>query len=193
MGTSFHLSYFDEYDLIVAMNEDIRSAIFRSMTLEHQEHYGPKCRLLSEFLSPTFCGINSKTKKDTEENPYDVMLHTLDYELREKVAPLADYLTDRSSNVFTTNEVEAALILASAGLTRFCLDTIDAQFDAAFQVLLENNFKKKDVEISWEKAEEQLVRCNASVMGYFSPAQRKRRFDCYMEEMRGLLQGGEEG
>eukprot|EP00957_Ditylum_brightwellii_P168692 12839937-Ditylum_brightwellii.AAC.1 len=121
------------------------------MSLEHQEGYGPKCQLLSEFLSPTFYKIHS-SKVETE-NPYDVMLQTLDYNLCAKVAPLADYLTYRSSNVFYTNEVEAALILASA--EKGCGDKLGE--------------------------------------GGRAVGKRKRRFDCYMEEICGLLQGGEEG
>lgn len=178
IGTSFDLSYLDEYDLIVAMDEDIRSLILRSLPHADQEYYSPRCRLLSEFLSPEFCKINN-AKKET------ILLNMLDSELFGRVAPLSDSITDRSSNVFFTDQGEAALILASAGLTRFCLDTIDVQFEASFQSLLQANIGRNPrLQADWDLADEQLRRCSAAITGYFSPAQRKTRFEEYLMNLR---------
>ena len=178
IGTSFDLSYLDEYDLIVAMDEDIRSLILRSLPHADQEYYSPRCRLLSEFLSPEFCKINN-AKKET------ILLNMLDSELFGRVAPLSDSITDRSSNVFFTDQGEAALILASAGLTRFCLDTIDVQFEASFQSLLQANIGRNPrLQADWDLADEQLRRCSAAITGYFSPAQRKTRFEEYLRKLR---------
>lgn len=178
IGTSFDLSYLDEYDLIVAMDEDIRSLILRSLPHADQEYYSPRCRLLSEFLSPEFCKINN-AKKET------ILLNMLDSELFGRVAPLSDSITDRSSNVFFTDQGEAALILASAGLTRFCLDTIDVQFEASFQSLLQANIGRNPrLQADWDLADEQLRRCSAAITGYFSPAQRKTRFEEYLRNLR---------
>jgi hypothetical protein len=129
----------------------------------------------------------------------------LDPELFDQVAPFADSIIDRSSNVITHPDsqaaLNAALILASSGLVRFCLDTIDAQFETAFQSLLQQNFyshehlvelnsdKKKNSSSNsdnkiWYQADDQLRRCSASVTGFFSPEQRRRRFERHIVDLR---------
>jgi hypothetical protein len=208
LGTSFDLSYLDEYDLVVAMDDDIRSMILRSLSVTDQEYYGPKCRLLSEFLSPEFCSISSSKSNNAEQQnegtndqtniQHDVLLNMLDPELRDHVAPFSDLIIDRSSNVITQPDSQtaltAALILASSGLVRFCLDTIDAHFETAFQTLLQHNFYSQEhlVEFhngsksnnsNWYQADDQLRRCSASVTGFFSPEQRRRRFDRHIADL----------
>jgi len=182
MGTAFDLSFFDESDLIVVMDDDIRSLILRSLPAEDQERLAPRCRLLSEFLSPAFT-----TRDDDKHNNFQ-LLDMLDPELKERVAPTADCIIGSSSNVFASEDDQQkidALILASAGLTHFCLDTIDDQFDDQFQKLLKDNFARLDqIPDSWRQADAQLTRCCASITGYFSPKQRKTRYELYLENLR---------
>ena len=226
MGTSFDLSYLDEYDLIVAMDDDIRSLILRSLSVTDQEYYGPKCRLLSEFLSPEFCGISQHVNPDSNSNSeppvieatktttdgdtmnqplnIELLLNTLDPDLKDRVTPFWEDVIDRSSTVITQPESSAmqtaALILASSGLVRFCLDTIDAQLEAAFQSLLQNNFHSREHVRSmdnnrngsstdasnryWEQVDAQLRRSCSSVTGFFSPGQRRVRFERHMDGLR---------
>jgi len=106
----------------------------------------------------------------------------LDPELKDRVAPAADRIIGSSSSVFDSDDEKIdALILASVGITRFCLDTMDDQLDARFQSLLEENFASLDqVPESWLQADAQLTRCCAAVTGYFSPSQRKMRFERHL-------------
>lgn len=208
MGTSFDLSYLDEYDLIIPMNDDIRSLILRSLGAIDQEYYGPKCRLLSEFLSPEFCSVsqsqsigsvaqtinNSKNDNDDDEQQIretsnaKILLDVLDQELRDRVAPYSDLVIDRSSNVLDEHQLElqtAALILAASGVTKFCLEAMEAQFESSFQSLLQHNFRSPEhLEVSREEADAQLRRCSHSVTGYFSPEQRRTRFEQHIADLR---------
>lgn len=208
IGTAFSLSFLDEYDLVIAMDEDIRSLILRSVTTENADHYAQKCKALSEFLNLDFCG---STK--------DALLDMLEPDLRERSEPFSDVVHSsiHIDNIFRDTKVpvnpraisriimneqgaavpntmdwpvvEASMILASAGITRFCLDTIDFQFNAAFETLLERNmYKKEHLEMKWETVDEQLGRCNASVCGYFSPKQRKEKFDQYYKTLQEKIQ-----
>jgi len=217
MGTSFDLSYLDEYDLIIAMDDDIRSLMLRSLTVDDQEYYAPKLRLLTEFLSPEFCSVSSTTSNiasgkqppgtqedddqatdNTQPTTIDktidedasTLLDMLDSELRERVEPCSNLIIGRSSNVLQTESLEyqtAALILASSGVTKFCLDTMEAQFETAFDSLLQMNFHSQehlDSNITAEQADDQLRRCSHSVSGYFSPKQRRTRFERHMTQLR---------
>lgn len=210
MGTDFDLSYLDEYDLIVAMDEDIRSLILRSLpSSEDQEYYRPRCRLMSEFLSPGFV-TNSMTHENcakasdddttndgAERKKRRVQWDMLDTTYQDRVAPWVDQVLDRSSNLFTTTRnnlvsdwpvVESGLILASGGITRFCLSTIEAQFEAALESLLETNlYKKEHLEKHWDEVDSQLRRCNSVVTGYFSPGQRKTRFERHWAKLQATL------
>lgn len=211
MGTSFDLSYLDEYDLIIAMDDDIRSLILRSLSTDDQEYYAPKVRLLTEFLSPEFCSVSSTnvvTKEDDDQatkNPQSTivdkttdedastLLDMLDSDLRERVEPCSDLIIGRSSTVLQTETLEyqtAALILASSGVTKFCLDTMEAQFETAFESLLQMNFHSQehlDSNITADQADDQLRRCSHSVSGYFSPEQRRTRFERHMATLRITL------
>jgi hypothetical protein len=85
------------------------------------------------------------------------------------------------------------MILASAGITRFCLDTMDTQFDKAYQSLLDCNiYKLKHTLLTWETVDEQLQRCNASVCGYFSPKQRKLKFEQHLQILTKQFQQQQE-
>lgn len=200
MGTNFDLSYLDEYDLVVAMDEDIRSLILRSLPTEDQEYYRPRCRLLSEFLSPGFVanGMTPGTLVGVKEKENQVQWDMLDTIYQDRVAPWKDQVIDRSSNLFATTDlvsdwpmVEAGLILASGGITRFCLSTIEAQFEAALQSLLETNvYKKEHLEKHWDEMDLQLRRCNSVVTGYFSPGQRKVRYERHLVQLQAKLGDG---
>ena len=51
----------------------------------------------------------------------------------------------------------SSLIVACTGLTKFCLDTMDRQFDVAFQTMLNLHFKElSDLEYTLEEADAQL-------------------------------------
>lgn len=230
MGTAFDLSYLDEYDLIIAMDDQIRSLILRSLNnADDQAYYAPKCRLLSEFLSPTFCSVSRGEGLDGDHVDYgqddDTALQSmLDDDLFQRVLPFSDLVRDRSSNVFSSDGitlkdirsntpfivlsdsgvavpnfdagwplVEAAMIVASTGITQFCLDTMDAQMDASFQSLLEQHFCRKEHlhDIDWEQADDQLRKSSFAVTGYFSPQQRKDRFERHIEKLRNTVSGGE--
>jgi len=191
MGTLFDKNYLDEYDLILCFDDDLRTHILRSLPgLEDQEYYAPKCRLLSEFLSPEFCNLHQSQHPDSSTT----LRNMVEADLLERVdttVPEAAAIEDQSSNVFANvdgADFEAAMIMACAGLTRFCLDTIDTQFESAFFSMLDKNFyRPESLSLSWEKADDQLRLCNSSVTGYFSPKQRRIWVEKHMEKLRDKL------
>lgn len=226
LGTAFDLSYLDEYDLVIAMDDQIRSLILRSLgSADDEAYYAPKCRLLSEFLSPNFCRVSSRRGGRFDGNNHaggetddDAMLRTmLDYDLFERTLPFSDLVRDRSSNIFSSDGmtlkdytrgaprvvltddgvavpnlaagwplVEAAMIVASTGITQFCLDTMDSQMETTFQSLLEQHFCREEHlhGMSWEQADDQLRKSSFAITGYFSPQQRRTRFDRHMDKLR---------
>jgi hypothetical protein len=212
MGTSFRLDNLDEYDLIISMNQEVHEAILRSLSLENQLSYGPKCRLLWEFLSPDFCDIHKKAGGDNH------LLDMLDSDLRERLEPYLELVKDCSSNSFPSSTItwedvyaprmvlsdttgaavpntkgwpptEAAVILASTGLTKFCLDSIDFQMELAFQSLLDRHFcRQEHLEYDFDQADEQMRAGSFAVTGYFSPKQRKTRFEEHTRKLRLRLE-----
>jgi len=256
IGTAFELSNLDDYDLVIAMDDEIRALILRSLALvegddhsNNHDYYSQKCRSFSEFLSMAFCGSihsyanqdddnyitgNDKNEKDSSnaksKDEVEALLNMLDTPLRSRVEPFWGVFHDESrphrqlsinSEIFRHAEVptslevaesqpaiilsesgaavpntregswpmvQAAMVLASAGLTRFCLDTIDAQFHHAFQTLLERNLcRLEHLELTWETVDDQLQRCNAAVYGYFSPKQRKAKFERHRASLQTKL------
>ncbi|KAL7555049.1 hypothetical protein ACHAWF_018643 [Thalassiosira exigua] len=206
-GTSFDLSYLDQYDLIVALDDEIQSLILRSLPPE--SGYEGKCRLLSEFLSVDFCGIQNKDGV-TDKSLQDV----IEPGLWERAMPYYNLTKDSSSSIFSDwvipdddqprlvlsesgaailNQigwplVEAAMLIACAGITRFCLDTMDTQFDAAFDSLLGAHFHRLEhLDFSIEQAEAQLCLGSSAVTGYFSPKERRARIEKHFEELRSKL------
>ena len=219
-GTSFSLSYLDQYDLIIAMDDEIQSLILRSIPPEISG-YEQKCRLLSEFLSIDFCGIQSKGGNILTDESLQNMIEP---GLWERAKPFYYMATNNSgsdiSSIFlnsttTWNDVyqprmilsetesgmmaavpnqvgwplvEAAMLVACAGITRFCLDTMDAQFDAAFDTLLGLHFcRSEHLEYSVSQADDQLRLGSLSVTGYFSPEERHSRIENHFEELRSKL------
>ncbi|KAL9179115.1 hypothetical protein ACHAXT_000157 [Thalassiosira profunda] len=204
-GTAFDLAYLDEYDLIIAMDDDIQSLILRSLPPE--SGYEQKIRLLSEFLSIDFCGVQQNGTM-TDQSFQDMIEPTL----WERVLPFYNTTKGASSGIFadaTTWEdiytpriiltdtgaavpnlsgwpmVEAAMVVACAGVTRFCLDTMDVQFNAAFQTLLEAHFHRPEhLGITVEQADDQLRKGSLSLTGYFSPKQRHNRIEQHLESLR---------
>ena len=82
----------------------------------------------------------------------------------------------------------ASLTVACTGLTKFCLDTMDRQFDLAFQNMLDLHFNKEaDLDYTLEEADAQLRRGGQGVSGYFSPEQRKERIEKHMTKLRLTL------
>eukprot|EP00586_Coscinodiscus_wailesii_P023846 CAMPEP_0172500654 /NCGR_PEP_ID=MMETSP1066-20121228/141338_1 /TAXON_ID=671091 /ORGANISM="Coscinodiscus wailesii, Strain CCMP2513" /LENGTH=333 /DNA_ID=CAMNT_0013274993 /DNA_START=65 /DNA_END=1066 /DNA_ORIENTATION=- len=212
LGTSFDMSFVEECDLVIAMDDEVHSLIIRSLSVDDQNAYGPKCRLLSDFLSLDFCNVHGR-EKETGRN---VLLNMLEPELRERSAPFYEKVKDSSSQVFATstkwnhiNEahniidnsiaitnptawpmVEAAIIVASAGLTRFCLDTMDVQFESAFRSLLAQHFcRHEHLTMSYEEADAQLRKGSSHVTGYFSPEQRRIQIEQHLAALRLELEG----
>jgi len=231
----FELSLLDKYDLIISMNEDVQSKIVRSLPVE-MNGYEQKCRLLTEFLSMDFCGVNNEEdgvdgedmgSSDTESAAF---MNLIPSELLDRVEPYYDRLinkknksssidtddTDTSTQSSTTyqftdsdmNEPRmilsnngamipnptgfhptiSSLIVACTGLTKFCLDTMDRQFDVAFETMLNLHFKElSDLEYTLEEADAQLRRGGQGVSGYFSPEQRMERIQRHMNKLRLTL------
>lgn len=208
-GVSFSLDLLLEYDLIISMNEEVQNLILRSLSPNQQHSYGPKCRLLAEFLSVDFCGIHSKQSSNND----NLLLDMLDSDLYERAVPFSNLVRDSSSsNIFTSTitwkdayeprmalsgtgaavpntsgwpQIEAAILLASAGITRFCLDTMNSQMEAAFQSLLALHFSRKEhLEFTFHQADEQMRRGSVAISGYFSPQERQTRFEQHLASLR---------
>ena len=205
LGTAFDISYISEYDLIIAMNESVQSLILRS--LPSDSGYEPKCRTLSEFLSTDFCGIQSQG--DVTEA---LLKDMFEVDLWQRVEPFYDLVKDSSSTIFSqsldandihqpsfvlsetgsavpnTNgwpQVQAAMLVACTGIVKFCLDTMDAQFDASLDNLLQKNFyKPQHLDFTVEQADDQLRKSSFSITGYFSPKQRQERIKRHFDSLR---------
>mmetsp|Transcript_26563 Transcript_26563/g.40305 ORF Transcript_26563/g.40305 Transcript_26563/m.40305 type:complete len:379 (-) Transcript_26563:59-1195(-) len=235
-GTALDLSYhLDQYDLIVTMDDNIRSRILRSIVGEkEQQEYAAKCRLLSDFL-PEGVLLESTNTNSSSSNDASTILDMLDGELQDRVKVLSpllreeetkNQLSDILHRYFDDNGLlfqiavpankdefhasrprliltpsgaaswnihqeswpltEVAMIMATAGITRFCLDTIQNYYDQSFQNLLEINYPilhkncvDDDDALQWEKVDAQLRRCSHLICGYFSPGERKGRWEAY--------------
>ena len=110
-------------------------------------------------------------------------------------------LTDQGTvvpNRQSPRVVHAALILATTGITRFCLDAMNVQMEDAFRHMLvtvlkhsnndttknDDNTTENHTVLPWKTVEERLTLCNSAVAGYFSPRQRRERYEQYCEELR---------
>lgn len=235
-GTSFNLfDSLDQYDLIIACNDEIQNQILRSLpsptatstgdnvTTVGYEH---KCRSLSEFLSLNFCGAENNNEI-TQQTIQDM----IDPGMWEKAKPYcagmwekakpyydASCSTNRGdifsesmpSDVYSNpriilNEngaaipnqsgwplVEASMLVACAGITRFLLDTLDTQFDTAFAQLLHSHFYRHEhLSTSIEAADDQLRRGSLSITGYFSPKEHERRIVRHFEALRLKLKNSD--
>ncbi len=224
-GTSFNLfDSLDQYDLIIACNDEIQNQILRSLpsptatstgdnvTTVGYEH---KCRSLSEFLSVSFCGaendkeITQQTIQDMIEpgmweksKPYyDASCSTTGGDIFSESTPSDVYSNPRiilnENGAAIPNQsgwplVEAAMLVACAGITRFLLDTLDAQFDTAFAQLLDRHFYRHEhLNISIEAADDQLRRGSLSITGYFSPKERERRIVRHFEALSSKLKNSD--
>ena len=121
----FDLSCFDDYDLIISLDDDIQSVILRSLPADSS--YAYKCRLLSEFLSPNF--VNIQRSKANNNKVDDILLmEMVDPELWERTQSF--YKIEKRINVFSAKILEdvydpATMMLACTGITRFFfLDTV---------------------------------------------------------------------
>ena len=148
-----------------------------------------------------------------------VLIDMIEPELWERAGPFYDMAKGSSSSVFATSStiskdaaeprlvlsesgaavpntvgwplVEAAMLVACAGVTRFCLDTMDSQFDLAMQNLLDTFFYREEhLDISLDEADAQLRKGSFSVTGYFSPRQRRERIEQHLAALRLRLLGG---
>lgn len=220
MGTSFDISFLDECDLIISMDEEIQEMILRSLPAEG---YESKCRLLSEFLSGDFYSINAKNMSDAAseiKSSESVLIDMIEPELWERAGPFYDMAKGSSSSIFAASStiskdvaeprmilseggaavpntigwplVEAAMLVACAGVTRFCLDTMDSQFDLALQTLLDTFFYREEhLDMSLDEADAQLRKGSFSVTGYFSPRQRQERIEKHLADLRSRLGTGQ--
>lgn len=176
---------------------------------DHFCYYAHKVKVLGDFLQLDFCGsIRRDENPVTVESLLNMMEPTW-RDLVEPYAQVLVSESHANADIFRNvqlptkshspvvppiamNEqgavvpnfqswplVQAALLLASAGLVRFCLDALDAHFEAAFDILLERNVKER---VEWSvQLDEQLALCNAAVCGYFSPQQRRAKFDLHLQ------------
>lgn len=205
LGTAFDISHISEYDLIIAMNENVQSLILRS--LPSDSGYEPKCRILSEFLSTDFCGIQS------QDDVTEALLKDMfEVDLWQRVEPFYDLIKDSSSTIFSQSmdakdfhqptfvlsekgsavpnttgwpQVQAAMLFACTGIVKFCLDTMDAQFVASLDNLLAVNFNKREhLDFTVEQADDQLRKSSFSITGYFSPNQRQERIKKHFDSLR---------
>ena len=233
LGTAFDMSYLDENDLVLCLDDDIRSLILRSVPSQDADHYACKVRSLKDFLRPDFYTRMDKIDDNEKDDDLNVvknidrvnfpLLKMLESDLAELVSPFVDSIVDQNveidfSEVFQKAIIpeklnmpsepylklnregttailnpsswplaQAALILAAAGVTRFCLATMDVQFEEAFQELLKSNIPVSSTNhnnMTWTELDEQLRRCNASVCGYFSPQQRRTRYEQYCQNLQ---------
>ena len=220
MGTSFDMSFLDEYDLIIALDEDVQDLILRSLQPAGKSGCESKCRLLSEFLSGDFYNINTKdtsVASDEEKKASDsVLISMIEPELWERAGPFYEMAKGSSSSIIATSSslekdvaeprmiftdagaavpntvgwplVEAAMLVACAGVTRFCLDTMDSQFDLALNNLLDTFFYREEhLDLSLDEADAQLRKGSFSVTGYFSPRQRRERIEQHLTNLRSRL------
>ena len=209
-GTSFTLSSFDEYDLIIALNDEVQSLIIRSLPMD--EGYDQKCCTLSEFINVDFCGVQSKnavTKQTLHEmiepSMWKRVKHYFQADKEGSISFDSALASSRASDVNNPPLLlsqsggaiinphgwplaEAAMVVACAGITRFCLDTMDAQFDTAFSSLLNRHFYQPEhLDISIEEADDQLRLGSLSITGYFSPKERYNRICNHFDELRTKL------
>jgi hypothetical protein len=224
LGTQFSMSYLDDYDLIVCMDDDIQTRILRALEMEHQDYYGPRIRLLSEFTSPDFyASIRPTTTTTTttsssskNDNINDNVVSMLSPDLWNHVQDHVDMVMNRSSSIFAYTAagggggdialdkewplVQAAMIVACAGICRFSLDVMDAHVEEAFQALLERNFcrpehvpgtlmtppleEQKEDHAFWNQADDQLRKSSFAITGYFSPQQRRTRLQNHVDQLR---------
>jgi len=205
-GTSFNLfNSLDQYDLIIACNDEIQNQILRSLPPPTDTSTGDnvvtpdtKCRSLSEFLSLSFCGAENE-KEITQQTIQDM----IEPGMWGKAKPYYDascstsggdiFSYSMSSDVYSNWPlVEASMLVACAGITRFLLDTLDAQFDTAFAQLLDRHFYRHEhLNISIEAADDQLRRGSLSITGYFSPKERERRIVRHFEALRSKLENSD--
>ena len=234
----FDLTLLDKYDLIISMNEEVQSKIVRSLSnAEGMNGYEQKCRLLSEFLSMDFCGVNTEEEgvdvEDVESSDKErsaALMNMIPSTLLDRVEPYYDQLTNKknealridtddtdtstqSSTIFQLTDSDineprmilsnngamipnptgfhptiSSLIVACTGLTKFCLDTMDRQFDLAFENMLNLHFKElSDLEYTLAEADAQLRRGGQGISGYFSPEQRMERIERHMTKLRLTL------
>jgi hypothetical protein len=222
LGTQFSMSYLDDYDLIVCMDDDIQTRILRALDMEHQDYYGPRIRLLSEFTSPDFYASIRPTATTTgstseNDNINDNVVSMLNPDLWNHVQDHVDMVMNRSSSIFAYAAggggggdialdkewplVQAAMIVACAGICRFSLDVMEAHVEEAFQALLESNFCRpehvpglllmtppEEDETGdhdfWNQADDQLRKCSFAITGYFSPQQRRTRLQNHVDQLR---------
>lgn len=205
-GTSFDLSSVDQYDLVIAMDDEIQSLLLRSLPADGGRER--KCRALSEFASVDFCGgVGTRGGVAAEE----ALRNTIEPRLWDRVLPFYDLARDPGSVALSESKagdvdeprmvlteggaaapnpdgwplVEATMVVACAGVVRFCLDTMDAQFDAAFSSLLDLHFNRPEhLEVSVEEADDQLRLGSQSVTGYFSLKERHARINNHFKQLR---------
>jgi len=145
---------------------------------------------LRDRASPFFDHLVNNNKRSGE----DVFLETrLPRKANEYNSISRFLMTDKGAMVPNTTKgswpaLEAAMILGTAGLTRFCLDTIDTHFAVEFQGLLDLNFCDEDcLEMSLDDVEDRLSRCSSSVTGYFSPKYRRGKIEMHLRDLKKRL------
>ena len=214
----FDLTLLDKYDLVISMNEDVQSKIVRSLPVEMNGYEQKCRLLSEFLSMDFFCSVNNDHVEGGDSNVGDtecstVFMNMIPSELLNRVEPYNDQLKDKLSTSFQLTDLDmneprmvlsnngamipnptgfhptiSSLIVACTGLTKFCLDTMDRQFDVAFQTMLNLHFKElSDLEYTLEEADAQLRRGGQGVSGYFSPEQRMERIERHMTRLRLAL------
>ena len=97
----FDLSCFDDYDLIISLDDDIQSVILRSLPADSS--YAYKCSLLSKFLSPNFVNIQ-RSKANNNKVDDTLLMEMVDPELWERTQSF--YKIEKRINVFPAKILE---------------------------------------------------------------------------------------
>lgn len=217
-GVKFDWDMMDGYDLILCVDEEIQEKIWRSMPENGYGGYEGKVRHLAEFLNEGYsCYYHTRNyaeKIDSSKDASFVIKNMIESDLWEQCGQYYDVVSNAPSDVFHIDnlstdlqepriilkdntavpnpngwpKIESAMIIASAGVTRFCLDVINVQFEKALKELMNSFFYKKNhLRLSFEEADELLRKGNNSVTGYFSPQARLERIQLHMDGLKSRL------
>lgn len=213
-GARLARSDLDSYDLVIALDDDVRDKVVSSLKQEMETpeeeivFYQSRLRLLSDF--------GTILMEDVPEDPAEAaaswevssrkLLHP---DLFERISPFlgqvrvlgaldsmralpvpgeqALFMAPDGTVKFgedTWRMTEAAMILCIAGLVQFSKDTIDDSFNQQFDQLLENCFNTREALDYDYDRDVEPVVRRYEFTGALSIKERKRRFEDYAEKLR---------
>ena len=202
----------DSYDLIVALDDDVRTRIMQSLRDEAPADYDMRVRLLSDFLNYETSTeyeaaaarreVSGRSRDDTLDPALADRLYPfaqLFSELPPGGAPLdcmaalpspgeASLSFDQASGAAilaggaSWRRAEAAMIAGCSGLVLFLKDTIDDGFDAAYDRLLAECFCRRE-HVDVTWAHAETIIRRHSFTGALDPVERERRFTVHMGKL----------